>query len=588
MRVLSNRTRKVFLSGVALALPIGLARADYTAEVLADSPVAYWTLDDDAGPAVDSTGNDYDASVVGGTVEFAQPPLHLNAPAGGQATAFSANGQLVSAPFEKIDAGGFSVEFWIKFTSAPTGFTNLVGDGEAGGDFMLMVYAGAGGTIRAHAQTSSGVFAVDSVERIALGGTHHVVSTWDSATGDLILYIDGQVVAAGNHLGVPSNSDNPIFIGQDGREPRAPDAVIDEVAVYNYPLAAARISAHFEQAEVPEPPDPPDPTAPTGIEVGSSSLIGELDYSDTFTIGELSPNAERQSYAAQGFPLPPGVEFVEDAHGNAAASWPNNAWSIATDTAINPGNTGYPGSSGAGSDSGITQRGGGGDWSIAYGLRDVFVIQSDFIQLDDRVDLTIGATPGDIFGAGNLSIFFRQTGHPTYPEIGIFNGSLESDTGLMSGIATTRQWFNYALLVNVPAQTIEVFVNEVSRGVIDLITVGGGAYSGILSNAYVGIGGSGNDRLWSDNFQVGGPGAAAALAITEFSFDPATYELSLTWNSKAGTSYTLQSSFDLTQWVEIDDGIDSGGQTTSHSADLSGILPAGKPQIFFRVAEFEP
>ncbi len=218
----------------------------------------------------------------------------------------------------------------------------------------------------------------------------------------------------------------------------------------------------------------------------------------------------------------------------------------------------------------------------------MFVIQTDFIQLDDRVDITIGATPGDIFGSGNLSIFFRQTAHPTYPEIGIFNGSLESDTGLSSGIGGTRQWFNYALLVDVPAQSIEVFVNEESRGLIDLTTVGEGVYAGILSNTFVGIGGSGNDRLWSDNFQVGAPGAAAQLAITEFSFDSDTYELSLTWNSRPGTSYVLQSSFDLTQWIEIDDGIESAGQTTSHTADYPGTVPAGKTRIYFRIIEFEP
>ena len=302
----------------------------------------------------------------------------------------------------------------------------------------------------------------------------------------------------------------------------------------------------------------------------------------------MSPIAGRQSYTAQGFPLPFGVEVVEDAHGNTAASWPNDGWSIATDTEINPGATGYPGTSGAGSDTGITQRGGGGDWSILYGLRDVFVVQSDFIQLDDRVDITIGQTPGNIFGAGNLSIFFRKTAHPNYPEIGIFNGSLESDTGLRSGIAETRQWFNYALLVNVPNETIEVFVNEGSRGTIDLKTVGGGAYAGILTNNYVGIGGAGNDRLWSDNFQVGAPGAPAPFAITEFDFDPSTGVLDLTWNSQPGASYVLQLSFDLAAWVEINDGIDSAGQTTSHTEDLSDKLPPGKTRIFFRITEFKP
>ena len=440
--------------------------------------------------------------------------------------------------------------------------------------------------MRAHTQTTNGVVAVDSAETIDFGGTHHVVSTWGSTSGDLTLYLDGVPVATANHPGTPINSDNPIFIGQDGREPRAPDAVIDEVAIYNFPLSAARVAAHFNEAEIPDPPDPPEPPEAVGVEVGSSTLIGELDYSDTFTIGAMSPTVARQSYPAQGFPLPFGVEVVEDAHGNAPANWPSDGWSIATDTAVNPGVTGYQGTSGAGSDTGMTQRGGGGDWSIPYGLRDVFVVQSDSVQLDDRVDFTIGQTPGNIFGAGNISIFFRKTAHPSFPEIGIFNGALESDTGLESGIGGTKVWFNYALLVDVPNETIEVFVNEESRGVIDLTTVGGGAYAGILNNAFVGIGGAGNDRLWSDNFQIGAPGATAELAITDFSFDVETGDISLTWNSRPDTVYALELSFDFTRWIELNDTVPSQGQISTHMENLSDRIPAGKNRIFFRLREF--
>ncbi len=568
------------------------ARADYQAEVLADNPLAYWRLGDAAAPAADASGNGFTASPAMDTVAFATPGLHLNDT--DLAAAFSGNGQLLSPPFEKMAGGGFSVEFWVRFNTAPTGFTNLVGDGEAGGDFNLMVYALAGGALRAHVQTDAGVAAIDSVDPFAAGGTHHIVSTWDSASGELLLYVDGAVAAttvtagAVPTSGAPLNTDNPIYIGQDGREPRAPDAVLDEVAIYDFPLAAARVAAHFATAEVPDPPDPPDPPSATAVPVGASSLIGTLDYSDTFTVGGGAPTAERQAYPAQTFPLPGGVEVVESAYGNPSASWPANAWSIATDSAVNPGGFGYPGGSGAGSDTGMTQRGGGGDWSIPYGLRDVFVVQTDFVQLGDRVDMTVGPVPGDIFGAGNLSVFFRRTGHPNFPEIGIFNGSLETDTGLTSGIAAEKVWQNYALLVDLPGETIEVFVNEQSRGVIDLGTIGGGAYAGIVDNTYVGVGGAGNDRLWSDNFQVGAPGAPAPLAITAVSYDPASGELSLTWNSTPGTEYVLELSLGLNAWAEAADGIVSGGDSTTHQIDLTPILPAGTRDAQFRISEFAP
>ena len=130
---------------------------------------------------------------------------------------------------------------------------------------MLMVYAGSGGFIRPHVQTNSGFASIDSVARIADNALHHVVATWDEASGEIYLYIDGELadttVSAGTipTSGQPINSDNPIYIGQDGREPRAPDALIDEVAIYNYALSDERILAHFNAVEVPEPPEPPQP-----------------------------------------------------------------------------------------------------------------------------------------------------------------------------------------------------------------------------------------------------------------------------------------------------------------------------------------
>lgn len=244
-----------------------------------------------------------------------------------------------------------------------------------------------------------------------------------------------------------------------------------------------------------------------GVSVGSSTLIAALQYSDSFTIGAGATVPARTGYGAQTFPLPAGVDAVENTYGNPAAAWGNLPFSIATDASNFPtGGSPYPGGSGAGSATGFTQRGGGGDWSIPYDLSNDFVIQFDYVQQTDRVDISIGTTGSNIFGAGNLNIFIRTTADPLFPEIGIFNpGVGEFNTGLTSGIGSANQWNNYALRVNIPAQTLEVFTNETSRGVINLATLNGGAYAPFLSNDFVGIGGAGNDRQWSDNFQVGVP-----------------------------------------------------------------------------------
>ena len=592
--------KDLYLSLIIVTILIGsslMGLADYSAEVIKDEPVAYWRLDDDQSPARDATENDYSAFENGG-INYKEESPFLNDD--NSAISFLQNGQLFTDPFEKIDGGGFTVEFWIQFNSSPAGFTNLVGDGEGGMDFMLMVYAGGGGFIRPHVQTNSEFASIDSVDRITDNGLHHIVSTWDEVSGELYLYIDGELanttVSAGTipTSGQPINSDNPIYIGQDGREPRAPDALIDEVAIYNYALSAERILAHFNAVEVPDPPEPPEPPADGGgVAVGDSMLIGQLDYSDSFTIGVDAMNESRKAYAAQRFPLPAGVEVIENSYGNPIVSWPSNAWSIATDTAINPGGFGYFGGNGAGSDSGITQRGGGGDWSIAYGIRDVFIIQSDFVQLPDRVDFTVGRTPNTIGGADNLNIFFRQTGTSPWFEIGIYNSLVgEKDTGLSSDIAVRNValntgWNNYALLVDVGSEMIEVFVNEESKGVIDLNVIHDGAYAGILDNSYIGIGGAGSDRLWSDNFQVGSPGLNAELTITEISYSPVDGSLSVSWNSNPGNNYALDFSFDLLTWLELNDEIVSDGESTTYEEQLLEALPENERSVFFRIREVE-
>ena len=66
---------------------------------------------------------------------------------------------------------------------------------------------------------------------------------------------------------------------------------------------------------------------------------------------------------------------------------------------------------------------------------------------------------------------------------------------------------------------IELYVNEVSKGIIDLTTFLGGAYDG-YSNAFVGAGAglaAGENRTWTDNFQVGAvvpePGSALMCLV---------------------------------------------------------------------------
>jgi hypothetical protein len=256
-----------------------------------------------------------------------------------------------------------------------------------------------------------------------------------------------------------------------------------------------------------------------GVAVGSSTLINQLDYSDTFTLGV----GNRTSLAPNAYPIGAGPALlVENVYGNPSRSWSNSLWSISNDpNAINGGMI-YPGGSGAGSATGMTQTGGGEvNSGFEYDLRNDILVQFDAVQVSDRVNISIGSARDTIFSSNSLSVFFRSNGHPTLPEVGIYSPSVgEISAGLDTGPASldNLEWHNFAVRFNLPANQLTVWVDQVNLGTVDLATLGGpkvgggtitaGAYVAALNattNDFVNVGTTGGDRTWTDNFQVGAP-----------------------------------------------------------------------------------
>lgn len=256
----------------------------------------------------------------------------------------------------------------------------------------------------------------------------------------------------------------------------------------------------------------------SGVTVGSSSLIDTLDLSDTFTGTDDGGNANRPYIAAvQGAP----AYVVENTHGNAARS-STGGFSFAQDpsnggTGFVNGTPTYPGDANSGSATGFTQTGGPVDYGTPYALRNRFVAQFDAVQTPDRIDITASGSNGTIFGANSLSVFFRATGSGT--EIGLFNGVTETASGLTSGV-TAGQWHNYAVAYDRIDNSIEVFVNENSRGTIDLNTFAGGIYANYSAD-FINLGAAGGNRTWTDNAQIGtiAPTPGPASLVTFINFD---------------------------------------------------------------------
>ena len=273
--------------------------------------------------------------------------------------------------------------------------------------------------------------------------------------------------------------------------------------------------------------------ARAAIAVGASSLIGTLDYSDTFAIGTgASGTRNGTAYSAGAFPitLAPLLQ-VENSYGNTVRSWSPSLWSLNNDAVFLSGSLVYPGGSGGGSVSGFTQTGNGLDYGIEYDLRNKFVVQFDAVQTVDRVDITVTNTRNGLAGANGLSIFFRANGSANLgnsAEVGIYNPALGEvlapfDTG--SASVDVGEWHNYAVSFDLVTLQLGLYVDQISLGTIDLNTFGGtkfgggtvapGAFAALVSaatNDAISVGAAGGNRVWTDNFQVGSavpePGAA--------------------------------------------------------------------------------
>ena len=78
-------------------------------------------------------------------------------------------------------------------------------------------------------------------------------------------------------------------------------------------------------------------------------------------------------------------------------------------------------------------------------------------------------------------------------------------------------------------------------------------------------------------------GPQGDVAVTEISYDSDLKAVTLTWSSVPGGSYGLDSSIDLSDWEELEDGIQSEGSSTSFT--IPDISLEADPDLYFRIRQ---
>lgn len=218
----------------------------YFAEVMADTPISYWKLDETSGTtATDAVGGNNGTYTGGYTLN--QPGI----PSTGRPSAlFNGTSGYVAlgTPASLNITAAWTLEAWVYLTSTPNG-SAVIGEQYTGAGNPILYELGFG--LNALSANLEGGYYTGSAWKTITGSAlslntwHHIVCTWDGTM--LRLYADGAQVASGAQSPGPTAGMNALYIG------RRHDAIgspffpgrIDEVAIYSTALSAARITSHY-------------------------------------------------------------------------------------------------------------------------------------------------------------------------------------------------------------------------------------------------------------------------------------------------------------------------------------------------------
>ncbi|MDX2578047.1 LamG domain-containing protein [Streptomyces scabiei] len=244
----------------------------YADEVMADSPLFYWKLDETSGTSIANSG-----SVGGSGTKYAGVTLGLTGISGaiggyaasfnGTATAYIEQTSVAATPFDKTN----TFEYWVKTTDTNCNFI-----GFSGTPYWYSFINGSGQVNFTWGDGSA--LSMTSPAAINNGAWHHVAAVIDSAGGTHRLYVDGVSVRTVTTSPLTFSTTGNIQIG-DSRSANAPIGTIDEVAIYPTALSAGRIAAHYSAG-----------FAPLTLESGSpavASFTGTLGYSLAITTPAL-------------------------------------------------------------------------------------------------------------------------------------------------------------------------------------------------------------------------------------------------------------------------------------------------------------
>lgn len=219
----------------------------YAAAVLADTPVAYWRLDETSGTtAHDSSGHGNDATYIGG-VHPGTAGAITNDP-DTAATFDGATGYVDGGSrFAFAGAQPFSLEAWVR-ASSTTSYLGIASREDTSGgppsEGYILFVSPSDGVFGFQRLDGSSLTSITSTSVASASAYVHIVATYDGV--QMSVYVNGASEATETASFSIAGASNDMVVGAEaGGGEDFFDGAMDEVAVYDHALTAARVTAHY-------------------------------------------------------------------------------------------------------------------------------------------------------------------------------------------------------------------------------------------------------------------------------------------------------------------------------------------------------
>jgi large repetitive protein len=228
------------------AIADAVSAVSYPAAVAADTPVAYWRLNDTGAVAIDQMGahnGGYSGAISksqAGATSDGDKAVRFND------LATTTNMSVPDAPALRL-SGSKSLELWFH----PNGnmgqgtWPNLISKGAFTGGYLLYYYPpSANINYRENSATEVSITAapIDTV------GWNHIVFVYDATNMSNTIYVNGEAFSAGTFDWGANTNTSPFAVGTIRSTDQGTTGAVDEVAIYNAPLSAAQVAAHYAAA----------------------------------------------------------------------------------------------------------------------------------------------------------------------------------------------------------------------------------------------------------------------------------------------------------------------------------------------------